>query len=198
MRCRWWASSQCICQPQNLGIVTDASKHQLIPLNEDGSIIDLGWSFSTDGFLLDNWKVRVTHSDYLSHLATWKYVAIRTNEGKFLHCCRATYIPFLVGRTALTEYRDKIGKFEAFQVEYDEETEYFSFKSHNNMYLQLNHTFSTAPCRPSSFGWRVSALLDKAAAPNTGSNKKLISACITGAKVGFALATGRLCFDWAE
>lgn len=123
-------------------------------------------------------------------------MAIRTNEGKFLHCCRATYIPFLVGRTALTEYREKIGKFEAFQVEYDEETEYFSFKSHNNMYLQLNHTFSTAPCRPSSFGWRVSPLLDKAAAPNTstGSNKQLISACITGAKVGakvgFALATG--------
>lgn len=34
------------------GIVTDASKHQLIPLNEDGSIIDLGWSFSTSSSII--------------------------------------------------------------------------------------------------------------------------------------------------
>jgi|SaaInl74LU_5_DNA_1037368.scaffolds.fasta_scaffold16387_2 hypothetical protein len=174
------------------GRVSDASKHQLIPLNEDGSVTNLGWSYSQDGFIVDNLQLRITHADYLSHLATWKYVAIRNSEGKFISCRRAAWFP-KVGWTSLTEYREEIGEYEKFQVEYDEDEECFSFKSHNDMYLQLNRTFNTTPCRPPSFGWRVSPLLDDASAPATSSRSNsdlLKKGGIVAAKVAIALATG--------
>ncbi len=145
------------------GRISDASKHQLIPLKIEGgqiSVIDLGWSLTRDGYILDDDQESITRSDFLHRLSgdSWKYVAIRNPKGKFLSNRRPTYIPGL-GWTSLTEYRAAIGEFEIFQIEFDPETGYFSFNSHSGMYLQLNHTFYTTVCRPSKFLWKVSPLL---------------------------------------
>lgn len=146
------------------GCTADASKHQLVPLKiEDGriSIVDLGWSLTPDGYMLGDDQEFITRSDFLHRLTgdSWKYVAIRTTDGTYLSNRRPTYIPGLVGWTSLTEYRAAIGEFEIFQMEFDPESGYFSFKSHSDMYLQLNHTFYTTECRPSKFLWKVSPLL---------------------------------------
>jgi len=141
--------------------VSDNFKHRLIPLNIDGSvisIIDLGWKMTPEGHVIEN-DNRITSSDFMNRLASWKYIAICTTDGKLLSNRRSTKIPS-VGETSLTEYRKKVGEFEVFEVELDPKSGYFSFKSHNDMYLQPNLTFSTTPCRPSKFLWKISPLLE--------------------------------------
>mmetsp|Transcript_6470 Transcript_6470/g.13379 ORF Transcript_6470/g.13379 Transcript_6470/m.13379 type:complete len:448 (-) Transcript_6470:108-1451(-) len=101
------------------------TKFRLIPLNADGEILEPKE---------DTW----TRKQYLSELLSWKYVAIRceTREA-FLSCKRRTHIPGL-GDSALVEYREKIGISERFEFHRFAETESFSFKTHNGLYLSNN------------------------------------------------------------
>ena len=88
-----------------------------------------------------------TRDELLRLLRTkWEYVAIRCEEGKFLSCRKATYLP-TVGWSSLTEYRNKIGEYEVFQVQYHPGSGCYSFISHNGLYMNANETMKTVAFR---------------------------------------------------
>lgn len=122
------------------------SDFQLVPIDVDGKIIqniDLG-----------NFDSRADYLRALRSDINWATVAIRCCEtGSFMSCRRSTYIPG-IGWTCLTEYRTSIGKFEQFKLQFHPETGAYTFKTHNNCYLDANRTFYTLASRPApKNGW---------------------------------------------
>ncbi|KAL7541082.1 hypothetical protein ACHAWF_006851 [Thalassiosira exigua] len=136
----------------------EPSQFQLVPLKEDGTVVEV--------------KAPIrTRSQYLGLLRSgvWPCVAILCDNGKFLSCRRATTVP-KKGKMAPTRYRSTISDNEMFSVEYHAGTGSFSFQSHNGLYLHANHKLWTAPCREAPSGvlgetvatkrsWCVSPLL---------------------------------------
>jgi len=111
------------------------SKFQIVPLLDNKGNID-----PTIG------SIR-TRQEFLRLLrAEWKYIAIRCEEGKFMSCRTAIYLP-IVGRSSVTEYRSTIGEFETFQVEYHPGSGCFSFLTHNGLYMNANETMWTVESR---------------------------------------------------
>ena len=91
-------------------------------------------------------SVRTRHEFLRLLRAEWKYMAIRCEEGKFMSCRSAIYLP-TVGRSSVTEYRSTIGEFETFKVEYHPGSGCFSFLSHNGLYMNANETMWTVESR---------------------------------------------------
>ncbi len=101
------------------------AKFRLIPLTASGEILQ------PKGHL---W----TRQPYLKDLRSWKYVAIRCDKREaFLSCKRRTHIPGL-GDSAPIEYQQKIGNSERFEIQHFANTESFSFRTHNGLYLSNN------------------------------------------------------------
>lgn len=101
-----------------------ASPFRIIPLNDQGQPMSSAcWTIST-------------RSQYFEKLRSeeWKNVAIQNDEGKYLSCRKKH-----PGGDALAEYRDEIGDFEKFEVEYrGSSATTFAFKSHNGLRLHYN------------------------------------------------------------
>lgn len=115
-----------------------SKKFQIIPLLDRNGSVDLEIS-----------PIQ-TKEELLFHMKNeWKYVAIRCEKGKFISCRKGTYGPFL-GQTALTEYRGSIGEYETFWVQYDSDTDCFSFLSHNGLYMSVNQNIWTVAFRAES------------------------------------------------
>ncbi|GFH56823.1 hypothetical protein CTEN210_13299 [Chaetoceros tenuissimus] len=116
------------------------SDFQLIPVDKEGNII---CKIDVSSF--------ASRADYFRALRmdrNWANVAIRCCEtGSFMSCRRSTYIPS-AGWTCLTEYRTSVGEFEQFKLQFHPTSGAFTFKTHNNCYLDANRTFSTLVCRP--------------------------------------------------
>jgi hypothetical protein len=99
-----------------------------------------------------------------------RYIAFRTEDGKYISCRRPMYIPSL-GQTSSVQYRDHIGSFEIFKVKFNYSTSSYTFESHNGSELQANQTFWNACCRQSEkdttgrplSSWKVSPLIASSA-----------------------------------
>ena len=100
-----------------------SSPFRIIPLNDQGQPMSSScWTISN-------------RSQYHEKLRSeeWKHVAIQNDEGNYLSCRKKH-----PGGDALAEYRDEIGEFEKFEVEYNPTSMTFAFKSHNGLHLHYN------------------------------------------------------------
>lgn len=113
------------------------TEYKFIPLTSSGKIIEQDAKF-------------VARGGFLKEMRKWKYVAVRCEKkGAFISCHRKTYIPGL-GDSALVEYRKTIGASERFEIQYYPETDTFSFRSHNGLYISNNKTIGAIIFRPES------------------------------------------------
>lgn len=104
-----------------------------------------------------SWR-RLPNEDELSSLRYAGFVAIAFSRGcghlRYLSCRRK--VPRL--QSALAEFRDEIGLFEVYQVEYSFQSRAYSFKSHNGLYLHYNSLLKTVafkPCCRNKAKWKV-------------------------------------------
>jgi len=113
------------------------TKFQLIPLTASGEV-----AWPENGF--------EARGKFWEELKRWKHVAIRCEtKGAFLSCRRKTHIPGL-GDSALVEYRRTIGSSERFELHHFPDTESFSFRSHNGLYLSNNKALGSIVFRSES------------------------------------------------
>ncbi len=146
----WWLNPK---------IRNTASKFKLIPLSEIKDEGEGQWRPA------EIQEPILNRPDFFEQLREgWKYVSIKTEDGKYISCRRGTNIGY--GWTALCVYRERIGDFERWEVLYHPGTGY-SFKSHNGLYLHANYKMWTVAGRPappphydaSRMSWRVSPIL---------------------------------------
>ena len=102
------------------------SPFRIIPLHDQDNPTPMSPSY---------WNIS-SKKEYNERLMSeeWKIVAIQNYEGKYLSCRRKH-----PAGGALAEYRDGIGQFEIFHVEYLPTSMSFAFQSHNKLYLHYNH-----------------------------------------------------------
>lgn len=96
--------------------------------------------------------ISMSSESYEDCLRRTNLVAIaRVRQGRkgglyYISCRRSVYgLGF-----SFLEYRKSLGRYEVFEKEYSEETDTFSFKSHNGLYLHFDERTSIAACLSSS------------------------------------------------